>query len=257
MAHLFRVGELADLTGVSVRTLHHYDHLGLLRPGRFTEGGHRLYARPDLLRLQQILTLRYLGFPLKQIGELLDRPGFDLVASMRAQRRALRDRIADLQRVDAVLGELLEARRGSDEWRWDLIVAAVAAARDGLDKEGTTMEKVRSYYTPEQLAQFDEIGLLVGAEEIRAIEEAWEALLGEVRANLSLDPTDPRAQEFAARWDALHERTMNHYQAHPELLQAIRQNYEAGRFEGFDRAPQAADLAFIERVKAARTAGAG
>jgi DNA-binding transcriptional MerR regulator len=203
--------------------------------------------------LQQILTLRYLGFPLKQIGELLDRPGFDLVASMHAQRRALRDRIADLQRVDAVLGDLLEARRGSDEWRWDLIVAAVAAARDGLEKEGATMDKVKSYYTPEQLAQFEEIGREVGPVEIKSIEDAWTDLLREVRANHDLDPADPRARALAARWETLHQRTMSHYQAHPDLMQAIRQNYEAGNLEGFGRAPQAADIAFIERAKAARS----
>ena len=253
MAGAYRVGEVAALTGVSVRTLHHYDRLGLLRPSRWTEGGHRLYAEADLLRLQQVLTLRYLGFPLKQIGELLDRPGFDVVASLGAQRRALRDRISELERIEAVLGELLDRRLSSGRWTWELVVAAAAAAQDGLDKEGTTMEQVKSYYTPEQLAQFEEVGRAAGPEEIRVIEEGWTALLTEVRANRDLDPASPTARELADRWDALNERTMRHYQQHPELMQAIRQNYEAGRFEGFDRAPQAADFAFIERVKAAHS----
>ena len=252
MAGVYRVGELAGLTGVSVRTLHHYDRIGLLRPSRQTDGGHRLYADRDLLRLQQVLTLRYLGFPLKQIGELLDRPGFDIVASLGAQRRALRDRISELERIEAVLGELLERRLNSGDWTWELVVAAAAAAQDGLDKEGTTMEQIKAHYTPEQLQQFEEVGRAAGPEEIRAIEEGWTALLAEVRASRDLDPASPAAQALAGRWDALNERTMRHYQQHPELKEAIRQNYEAGRFEGFDRAPQAADFAFIERVKAAR-----
>lgn len=255
MAGVYRVGEVAALTGVSVRTLHHYDRLGLLRPTRWTEGGHRLYAEADLLRLQQALTLRFLGFPLKQIGELLDRPGFDLVASLRVQRRALRDRIAELERIEAVIGALLDRRLAAGEWSWELVVTAAAAAQDGLDKEGTTMAQVRSYYTPEQLAQFDEVGRAAGPEEIRAIEEGWDALLVGVRANRDLDPAGPAAQALAKRWDALQERTMRHYQAHPELMGAIREHYESGNFEGVDRAPQAADLAFIERVKAARSGG--
>jgi DNA-binding transcriptional MerR regulator len=254
MAGPYRVGELAELTGVSVRTLHHYDRLGLLQPSRYTEGGHRLYGEPDLLRLQQILTLRYLGFPLKQISALLERPGFDVIASLRAQRRSLRDRISELERIETVLGDLLDRRLGSGEWSWELVRAAAAAAQDGLDKEGQAMEQIKSYYTPEQLRQFEEVGKLAGPEEIRAIEEAWTALLAEVRANRDLDPTDPTAQALANRWETLNERTMRHYQAFPELKEAIRRNYESGNFEGFDRAPQVADFAFIERVKAARPA---
>jgi DNA-binding transcriptional MerR regulator len=251
MARVYRVGELAELTGVSIRTLHHYDRIGLLCPRRYSEGGHRLYAEAELLRLQQVLTLRFLGFPLKQIGELLDRPGFDLLASLRVQRRALRDRISELERIEAVLGELLDRRLRSGDWSWELVVAAAAAAQDGLDKEGTTMERVKAYYSPEQLARFEEVGKAAGPEEIRAIEEAWTVLLAEVRANRDLDPAGPEARALVERWDVLHERTMRHYQAHPELMEAIRQNYEAGNFEGFERAPQAADFAFVERVKAA------
>ena len=85
MGRYYRVGEVATLTRVSVRTLHHYDRIGLLRPATHSAGGYRLYGEPDLLRLQQILTLRYLGFPLKRIGELLDRPDFDLLASLRVE----------------------------------------------------------------------------------------------------------------------------------------------------------------------------
>ena len=67
----YRVAQFAALTGVSIRTLHHYDSIGLLSPTDRSEAGHRLYSAEDLLTLQQILTLRYLGFELRQIGELL------------------------------------------------------------------------------------------------------------------------------------------------------------------------------------------
>ena len=113
------------------------------------------------------------------------------------------------------------------------------------------MEKL---YTPEQMRQFAEVGKLVGPEEIRAIEEAWTAFLPEVQANRDLDPASPQAQALAQRWDELTERTMRGYQAFPELKQAIANNYKEGRFEGHAQAPQLADFAFIERVKAARQA---
>ncbi len=99
MGRSYRVGEVATLTRVSIRTLHHYDRIGLVRPSARSAAGYRLYREGDLLRLQQVLTLRYLGFPLKDIGRLLDRPDFDVLASMRIQRGVLRQRIAELERV--------------------------------------------------------------------------------------------------------------------------------------------------------------
>ena len=63
MGRYYRVGEVATLTRVSVRTLHHYDRIGLLRPALHSAGGYRMYGESELLRLQQILTLRYLGVP--------------------------------------------------------------------------------------------------------------------------------------------------------------------------------------------------
>ena len=85
----YTVRQLADLSGVSVRTLHHYDDVGLLRPERVGDNGYRYYGRDELLRLQQILIHRELGFPLQEIGKLLDRPGFDRIATLLEHRRQL------------------------------------------------------------------------------------------------------------------------------------------------------------------------
>ena len=249
MGRLYRVGEVASLTGTSIRTLHHYDRIGLLRPTAHSEAGYRLYAEEDLLRLQQVLTLRYLGFPLKRIGELLDRPDFDLVASLRIQRRALRDRIVELERIDAALGALVERRVETGRWAWELVIKASATVQHGLAQG---VEQMAASYTPEQMKQFAELGRSIPRDEIDAIQDGWTALLADVRANRDLDPASPAAGELADRWDELTARTTRHYQAHPELVEAIRANYERCAFEGADRAPQAADFAFIERVKQAR-----
>jgi len=72
----WKVGDLAQRTGLSVRTLHYYDEIGLLRPSLHTEAGHRLYTAADVARLQQVLSLRQLGFSLEQVRDCLDRPGF-------------------------------------------------------------------------------------------------------------------------------------------------------------------------------------
>lgn len=70
----WRVGELAKATGLTVKTLHHYDEIGLLKPSGHTDAGHRLYTKRDLARLQQIVSLRSLGFALDQIGAALEDP---------------------------------------------------------------------------------------------------------------------------------------------------------------------------------------
>ena len=68
--------EFARMAGVTVRTLHHYDRIGLLKPSSHTGAGYRLYRKQDLVRLQQIVTLKFIGFPLSQIKKLLNRNSF-------------------------------------------------------------------------------------------------------------------------------------------------------------------------------------
>jgi DNA-binding transcriptional MerR regulator len=247
----YRVGEVATLTRVSVRTLHHYDRIGLLRPTARSDAGYRLYAGADLLRLQQILTLRYLGFPLVRIGELLDRPDFDLVAALRIQRRILADRVGELGRIDAAIGDLLARRGATGDWDWTLATRASEEVGRGLERRKDDMDKL---YTPAQMERFAALGTEVPPEEIATIEQRWTALLAEVRAAREggLTPASAEARTLADRWDELTERTASHYRNDPELWQAIGANHDRGAFERHDRAPQAGDFAFIEEVKRAR-----
>ena len=108
-----KVGELARRTGSTVRTLHHYDEIGLLKPSLLASSSHRPYATGDVARLQQILSLRQLGFSLEEISDCLDRPGFSPlevvelhVAPLREQIR-LQERLCD--RLDAIAGRLRAA----------------------------------------------------------------------------------------------------------------------------------------------------
>ncbi len=79
------VKEVSDLTGVSVRSLHHYDHVGLLKPASWTKSGYRIYGEKELVRLQQILFFKELGFSLKEIRTILDAPGFDWKKALEQQ----------------------------------------------------------------------------------------------------------------------------------------------------------------------------
>ena len=90
---LYTVGQLAERTGVTVRTLHHYDEIGLLAPASRGSSGRRLYDRDAVLRLQQILTYRTLGLALDEISRILDDPHFDRRTALLEQRQVLGDQI--------------------------------------------------------------------------------------------------------------------------------------------------------------------
>ncbi|MEV5472601.1 MerR family transcriptional regulator [Streptomyces sp. NPDC052207] len=104
------VGQVAGFAGVTVRTLHHYDEIGLLVPGERTHAGHRRYGDADLDRLQQILFYRELGFPLEEVAALLDDPDADPRVHLRRQHELLTARIERLQRMAAAVEHAMEAR---------------------------------------------------------------------------------------------------------------------------------------------------
>lgn len=91
------VSQVARWTGVSVRTLHYYDEVGLLRPSGRSEAGYRLYGPADLERLQQVLFFRELGFSLEEITRIVTEPGFDVGAALRMQRQLLAEKAVRLQ----------------------------------------------------------------------------------------------------------------------------------------------------------------
>ncbi|MEU9243133.1 MerR family transcriptional regulator [Streptomyces sp. NPDC048385] len=107
----YSVGQVAGFAGVTVRTLHHYDEIGLLVPGERSTAGHRRYGDRDLDRLQKILFYRELGFPLDEVAALLDDPDADPRAHLRRQHELLTARIEKLQKMAAAVEHAMEARR--------------------------------------------------------------------------------------------------------------------------------------------------
>lgn len=107
----YTVGEVARIAGVTVRTLHHYDEVGVLSPTGRTAAGYRLYDEEDLQRLQQIRCYRELGFGLDDIAAMLDDPRTDPVDHLRRQRALLTDHIERLEAMVAAVEKTMEARK--------------------------------------------------------------------------------------------------------------------------------------------------
>ncbi len=106
----YSVGKVANLSGVTVKTLHHYDEIGLLSPSGRSEAGYRIYGDADLQRLQQILFYRELGLALEGIATILDDPRTDAVGHLRHQRGLLIERIGRLRKMVAAIDREMEAR---------------------------------------------------------------------------------------------------------------------------------------------------
>src|SRR5579871_705416 len=140
----WRVGELARKTGLTVRTLHHYDEIGLLKPTLRTEAGHRLYTTGDIVRLQQVLSLRQLGFSLEEIHGCLDQPGFKPVQVLRLHVQRLREQIELQQRLCMRLESLAVQFERAEEVSANVLIQVI--------EEMTMLDQLaEKYFSPQQL----------------------------------------------------------------------------------------------------------
>ncbi|MDZ4766411.1 MAG: MerR family transcriptional regulator [Chloroflexota bacterium] len=201
----YRVQDFAQLAGVTVRALHHYDAAGLLTPTRSTPRDNpfsaikpREYRRADLLRLQQILTLKRMGFSLRQIKAVLDDPAYDAARSMRIQKAALEAEIARLQVAVYALGRTVEALDTGRDIDWTQIAAIIR----GLSDPDAAAWRDR-YTTPEQRAWLGERAAHVSPTLIWESAKAWEAVYADFAALRHLPPNDPAVQDVAARMHTL------------------------------------------------------
>lgn len=115
MNDLMQVGELAEASGVSIRTLHYYEAIGLLLPRQRTASGYRLYGETEVLRLQQILIRRELGISLNEIAQALDDPAFDLRRALLEQRAQLATRARDAERMIEAIDRALQEQSTMQE----------------------------------------------------------------------------------------------------------------------------------------------
>jgi MerR family transcriptional regulator, thiopeptide resistance regulator len=242
---LYRASEFATLTGVTVRTLHHYDRAGLLKPGRRTGAGYRLYGAREFARLQQILTLKFIGLPLEEIGALLDRRSLDLAETLRLQGEALREK---RRQIDMALRAVREAEsvfRGGGEPDWDAFKKIVEVITMQHDTEW-----MKKYYTEEQLADLARRGT---PEVLERGQREWQKLLAEVGAAAAegLDPASERAQALAARWDGLIEEFTG---GDPGIRENLRRLYadQANWPSTFQKPYSDEASAFISKAKEAR-----
>jgi len=223
----YTVSRLARMAGVSVRTLHHYDQLGLLRPSARTEAGYRLYGEPELLRLQQILLFKELDMPLDEVRQLLSEPGFDQVAALEQHRQSLNRRMERLARLLKTIDRTIDRLRGDD-----------MTLTDEELYEGFTPEQIeeikretRERYDPVLVEESERRVKEMSRAEWKAAGAEGEAITTGLAALADRDPGDPEVQTLIARHHAWIE---NFYPCSAEVYRGLGQGYvEHPKFRAF------------------------
>lgn len=233
----WKVGELADATGLTVRTLHHWDEIGLLRPSRRTRSGHRLYGDADVARLQQVTSLRQLGFALEQIRDLLDRRGLSPREVVALHLARVREQIEQQRTLCARLEKIAKTLEAAETVSADELIQTI---------EATTMYD--KYYTPEQREELAARAAQIGEERIRQSQVDWQVLMDEVRAEMErgTDPADPKVQALAARWKALIEEFTG---GNPGIAQSVGRMWrEETNIHGIDTGGARQLMAYVQRA---------
>jgi len=200
-ARLRRITEFARDAGVTVRALHLYDRFDLLKPAALTESGYRLYGEAELARLEQILALRFVGFTLEQIKELLGGSTPPLATALRMQRDVL---VRRKRRLESALVAIDEAERalaaGKPADLWATLRNVIEVFEVQSDWEWT-----KKYYPEEALERVEERQRATPASVVKQGERDWSALITDVERAVArgVDPSSDEARALAERWRAL------------------------------------------------------
>jgi 7-cyano-7-deazaguanine reductase len=200
MTNLYQVKDFSKLTGVTARTLQYYDEIGLLKPHQKTEAGYRLYSEDDLLTLQQITTLKFMGFNLKQIKVVISNKKFDIEKSLQYQGEVLAteaDRLNKASRLIKQAHRMLE-EDGKIDWQSITKIIEVLKMTDQ-----NKANWVKDYFNEAELKEFEELGNKYSPEQMQEYGKKWEAMFNEVKQNLPLNPASEKAQILLQKWLAL------------------------------------------------------
>jgi DNA-binding transcriptional MerR regulator len=213
----YTVKQLANLAGVSRRTLHYYDEVGLLRPATHKENGYRQYGEGEVLRLQQILFYRELGLNLGEIREILEHPDFDLLQALESHRSALLARVDRLQRLIETVDKTILHVRGEIEMD-DL------EFYKGFDEEKQKRyeQEARERYGDEAMAKTKDWNAYTPAQKNAILAEGHEINMGIV-ANMDKGYDSPEVQYWIGRW---HNAINTHfYECSLEVFEALGHGY--------------------------------
>lgn len=223
----YTVKTLASLAGISVRTLHHYDKIGLLKPSKRTDAGYRVYREKDLLKLQQILLYREVEMPLDRIKAVINKAGFDMIKALENHKKCLIERKQRtkvlIRTIDKTINSLKEeSAMLKDEELYE-----------GFSKEEikAIKKEVKEKYDPKMVKESYQNVARLSKPEFNNLKKEGEDITKEMALLLGSDPAGEKAQKVIAKhYNYLH----NFYKPNYEMYRGLGDLYVTdGRFRAY------------------------
>ena len=213
----YTVKQLSSIAGVSVRTLHFYDQIGLLTPSRNRENGYRRYGEPEMVRLQQILFYRELGLSLDDIRSIIDRPGFDVLEALGEHRAALRERVERMNALIKTIDVTMSHLKGE-------INMSSSGLFEGFSEEKQKQyeEEIRAKYGSDQVDESARRWGSYSPQQKKKVMEEGKAIYADLVPLVGHDPAGPEVQAIIAHW---HQHLRYFYEPTPGILLGLGQLY--------------------------------
>lgn len=213
MESTYTVKQLAKLAGVSVRTLHHYDQLGLLKPSKRTTAGYRLYGESELLRLQQIMFYKELDLSLEKIAEILDDPDFEVLQALENHKHALEERRKRLSILLETINKTILKLQGGP------VMLTNEELYEGFPKGNTYRDEAITKWGKETVEDGENKLRKLSKAELHKLKDEFEQIRTDLGKLLHLDVADRRVQTVIQR--------------HFELIQKFRGDSVHDRLEAY------------------------
>lgn len=187
----WKVGELSRLTGITIRTLHHYDEIGLLSPSSHTASGHRLYSEADIIKLQQIMSLKQLGFALDEIKQMFERPDYNPKQVIKMQIERLNEEIRIKKELRSQMKELEDVFDRVNKPNSEQFIKAIQL-----------IINQKKYFTEEQRSKLKIQYEKFKSSNMEALTSDWNQLLTSFQSEMEkgTSPDNPFVQELAKKW---------------------------------------------------------
>lgn len=242
----YRVHEFAKLTGVTVRTLHHYDRLGLLTAQR-NESGFRVYTVADVERLEHIAALKFIGLPLKQIRAVLGDDNRSLGCALRDQLAALEEKKRRLEIIINAVRSAEAALRSGDTPCLEQIIEVMEMQQD--------YEWILQHFSDAARQRVQDRLTSMTSKDLSELQRSWTTLANDLHAAADNDPAGPYSQSLLSRWEDLIKQTTagDHQLVHGlKSLYSDRNNWPAGVRNAVFPLLDERILEFLKRAVAAR-----
>ncbi|MBE6051540.1 MAG: MerR family transcriptional regulator [Clostridium sp.] len=217
----FKIKELADIVGISVRTLHYYDKINLLKPNAIKDNGYRLYNESDLERLQQILFFKELDFTLQEIKEILDNPNFNREEALNIHKKLLTEKVNRLQKIINNVDKTLKEMRGE-------IKMSNKEKFDGFDMSEIDKYKEevkRKYKDTDAYKENEEKTSKYTKDDWNRINEGMNAIFKKLAGLMDKSPEDKEVQVVVEEWR--NYITKNFYNCTIDIFRGLGQMYVA------------------------------